>query len=455
MIMKKYDIVIIGAGISGIMLAYRVIQKNKNLNIALIDKGSALLNRHCPVLSKQTIHCLNCKSCSIMCGFAGAGAFSDGKFIISTEYGGNLASIIGESSALYYMQLADEILSKYSGPQKIYIPNDALMKLCSENNLQLKKGIVKHFGTENNLRIMKKLLDELETKCTFMYSTNVIDIDPETKLISLENSHKIFAQKIIFAVGRSGNNFLNKWCQKNHIKTTNNNVDIGVRVELKNETWEKISAIAYDPKISYISKKYNDETRMFCFNQGGQVVLENTFGTQTVNGHAYSETTLKSDNCNFALLSSIKFTSPFNNPTDYICHLVSCSNIISGNSVIIQRFGDLINGQRTTDEKLSISSIKPTLNAYPGDLSLCLPKRQLDNIIETIHKLDSIAPGTANDDTLLYGIEGKYYSSVPDMDNFQLEGLLNIYACGDGCGATRSLAQAAANGLYLADHIDI
>lgn len=452
--MKNYDVAIIGAGISGIMVAYRLIQKNKNLDIALIDKGSSLSSRNCPLISKTSTHCLNCKSCSIMCGFAGAGAFSDGKFIILTEYGGNLASIIGEPSALYYMEAADSILSKYSGPQKTYTPNDTLIKLCSENNLQLKKGTVKHFGTENNLLIMQKLLADIQQNCTFLYNSNVIDIDPETRKISIENSDEIFAQKIIFAVGRSGNNFLSTWCQKHHINITNNNVDIGVRVELKNKTWERISSIAYDPKISYISQKYNDETRMFCFNQGGHVVIENTFGTQTVNGHAYSDPKLKSDNCNFALLSSIKFSTPFNKPTDYILHLVSCSNIISGNSVIVQRFGDLISGQRTTVEKLSTSSIKPTLNAYPGDLSLCLPKRQLDNIIETIYKLDSIAPGTADDDTLLYGIEGKYYSSVPDMDNFQLNGLLNIYACGDGCGATRSLAQAAANGLYLADHID-
>ena len=451
--MNNYDIIIIGAGISGIMLAYRLLQKNKSLDMILIDKGAYISKRKCPIMLKVSNNCLNCKPCSVMCGFAGAGAYSDGKFIISTEYGGELPSVIGEEKALYYMNMADSILKKFSKVKKIYEPNNELLELCSRNQLQLKKGIVKHFGTENNLVIMEKLLEEITEKCTFLENSNAIDVKVENMEVILENSKKIKGKKIIFAVGRSGNKFLQTWCEKNNVEISSNNVDIGVRVELKNEIWKKISSIAYDPKISYITKKYKDEVRMFCFNQGGEVVIENTLGGLTVNGHAYSDNNLKTENSNFALLSGIKFSLPFCNPNEYILNLVKCSNIISGNNVILQRFGDLVSGKRSTVESLKSSSIKPTLDAYPGDLSLCIPKRQLDNIIETIYKLNDIAKGTSHDDTLLYGIEAKYYSSVPKMKNFKINNLSNIYACGDGCGITRSLAQAAANGLFLADII--
>ena len=451
--MNNYDIIIIGAGISGIMLAYRLLQKNKSLNMILIDKGAYISKRKCPIMLKVSNNCLNCKPCSVMCGFAGAGAYSDGKFIISTEYGGELPSVIGEEKALYYMNMADSILKKFSKVKKIYEPNNELLELCSRNQLQLKKGIVKHFGTENNIIIMEKLLEEIKEKCIFLENSNVIDVKVENMEVILENSKKIKGKKIIFAVGRSGNKFLQTWCEKNNVEISSNNVDIGVRVELKNEIWEKISSVVYVPIISYITKEYNDEVRMFCFNQGGEVVIENTFGGLTVNGHAYSDNNLKTENSNFALLSGAKFSLPFCNPNEYILNLVKCSNIISGNNVILQRFGDLVRGKRSTVESLKSSSIKPTLHAYPGDLSLCMPKRQLDNIIETIYKLNDIALGTSHDDTLLYGIEAKYYSSVPKMKNFKINNLSNIYACGDGCGITRSLAQAAANGLFLADII--
>ena len=212
--MKHYDIIIIGAGISGIMLAYRLLEKNKNLDIILIDKGSYISKRKCPIILKDSNRCLNCKICSVMCGFAGAGAYSDGKFIISTEYGGNLSSVIGEKKALYYMNMADSILKKFSEVKKIYEPNKELLELCLKNQLQLKKGIVKHFGTENNLIIMEKLLEEIKEKCTFLENSNVIDVKVENMEVILVNSEKIKGKKIIFAVGRSGNKFLQTWCKK-------------------------------------------------------------------------------------------------------------------------------------------------------------------------------------------------------------------------------------------------
>ena len=262
----------------------------------------------------------------------------------------------------------------------------------------------------------------------------------------------IKAKKIIFAVGRSGNDFFKNWCLNNSIKLFCRNVDIGVRVELPNNIWKELTDIIYDPKISYKSSHYQDETRMFCFNVGGEVIIENSNNGLTVNGHAYSKT--KTNNSNFALLSSIKLSDPFNDPIEYVKNIVKNANLLSNNNVIIQKFDDLIQGKRSTKEKINSSKISPTLpSAYPGDLSLCMPKRYLDNIIETIFKLDEIAPGTAGKETFLYGIEAKYYSLYPETKDFMLTDYNDIYVCGDGCGITRSLAQAGANGLCLADII--
>ena len=258
---------------------------------------------------------------------------------------------------------------------------------------------------------------------------------------------------IIFAVGRVGSRFFAKWCSQNGIPLKNNQVDIGVRVELPSMVWDDFSHKIYEPKIWYRSKQYGDVTRMFCFNERGQVVMENTSGVLTVNGHAYVDEAKKSQNSNFALLSTIRFTEPFKEPIEYARSVAGLANLISGGSVLVQRLGDLMAGRRTDEKRLAQSTVRPTLNAVAGDLSLCLPKRQLDNIVETLAALDKIAPGTMNYDTLLYGVECKYYSARPDCTDFELDGCEKIYAVGDGTGFTRSLSQAAAHGLYVADKI--
>lgn len=453
--MKNYDVAIIGGGIGGLMTAYGLLKSNPKIKIAIFEKGLPLPKRQCPTISNKTERCANCKICSIMNGVAGAGAFSDGKFIVSTEYGGHLQDFIGEKLAQKYMQELDNILVEFGAPTKTFSPNNILIDLCEKNGLTIKKGIVKHFGTENNLRIMNALVHWIETRCSIFSQCTVTEVDPTTHLIYTESSTSpAFAKYIVFAVGRSGSKFFIDWCGRHSISTKNHNIDIGVRVELKAEIWKSITEITYDPKISYTSKFYKDETRVFCFNDSGHVVLENTFGAKTVNGHAYQDLELKTVNSNFALLTSIKLTEPFNNPIEYINSIAKNINYLSGGTVIVQRFGDLIMGMRTTPQKLANSSVKPTLSqAFPGDLSLCIPKRQLDSIIETIYQLDKIAPGTAHEDTLLYGLEGKYYSAAPCENNLEIDGCTQIYACGDGCGITRSLAQAGANGLYLADII--
>lgn len=307
-----------------------------------------------------------------------------------------------------------------------------------------------------NFDTMKKLIGSLDGKCDIVTDTEVVDVDKEKHLLTLqgrEDKRTIAAAQIVFAVGRAGSRFFAAWCKKNGIPLQNNQVDIGVRVELPYLIWEDFSKKIYEPKVWYRSKVYGDTTRMFCFNERGNVVTENTSGVLTVNGHSYRDQARKTENSNFALLSTIKFTEPFKEPIEYARHVASLANLISGGSVLVQRLGDLENGRRTDESRLRKSTTRPTLNAVPGDLSLCLPKRQLDNIIETLHALDHVSPGTANYDTLLYGIECKYYSARPDATNFEIKGCPGIYAIGDGAGFTRSLSQAAANGLCVADYI--
>ncbi|KAK8886291.1 hypothetical protein M9Y10_041753 [Tritrichomonas musculus] len=451
---SKYDLAIVGGGIGGLMAAYRCIESNPNMKICLLEKGSPLNERSCPIVAKATKTCVKCKSCSIMEGLAGAGAFSDGKYIITTEYGGWLADILEPQTVLNYIEQADKILVKFGATKDRYMPNNELKKLCIQNDLHMSQAQVKHLGTDWNYNTMIKLINDLQGKIEICTNANVSDVDKDKHVLTVNNSHQISADKIIFAVGRVGSSFFSKWLMKNNIELQNNQVDIGVRVELDAIIWEDFAKKIYEPKIWYRSKKYEDVTRMFCFNDRGNVVTENTNGVLTVNGHSFRDEAKKTKNSNFALLSTINFTQPFKDPIEYARHTAALANLISGGSVLVQKLGDLRRGRRTTATRLRSGTVRPTLDAVPGDLSLCIPKRQLDNIVETLGALDRIAPGTGSDDTLLYGIECKYYSARPKCDiNFKIDGCRDIYAIGDGAGFTRSLSQAAANGLYVADLI--
>ncbi len=455
-IQKNYDVAVIGGGIGGIMTAYRLYNSNPNLNIILFEKGPDLSKRSCPIVSGKAKKCVLCKNCAIMEGMAGAGAFSDGKYVISTEYGGWLCEFLKDEEVINYIEQADDILVKFGATKERYTPDNELKKLCLQHDLHMQQAQLKHLGTDSNFDTMVKLVESLKDKVTILTETTVTDVDKTSHILYFENkdgASQIKADKIVFAVGRVGSNFFSDWCEKNDIPLENNQVDIGVRVELPSMVWEDFSKKIYEPKIWYRSKAYGDTTRMFCFNERGNVVLENTKGVLTVNGHSYREEERKTKNSNFALLTTIRFTQPFKKPIEYARYVASLANLISGGSVIVQRFGDLIEGRRTDDHRLSQSTTKPTLSAVAGDLSLCMPKRQLDNIIETLYALDKIAPGTANHDTLLYGVECKYYSARPDTNDFELKDCKNIYAIGDGAGFTRSLSQAAAHGLYIADKI--
>jgi len=455
-IKKYYDIAIIGGGIGGIMAAYRLIEQEPELKIAIFEKGHAIVKRHCPIVTGHTKSCIKCESCAIMEGMAGAGAFSDGKYVISTEYGGWLTEFLESKTVLAYIEQADEILVKFGATTDRFMPNNELKRLCLQHDLHMSQAQLKHLGTDSNFDTMRKLIEYLEDKIDIVVDTDVTDVNKETKELYLSRRDGeicVTADKVIFAVGRAGSRFFSDWCEKNGISLKNNQVDIGVRVELPAIVWEHFSKKIYEPKIWYRSEGYGDTTRMFCFNERGQVVTENTSGVLTVNGHSYRDLNKKTENSNFALLSTIRFTEPFKKPIEYARYVASLANLICGGGVMVQRLGDLELGRRTDEKRVAKSTTRPTLHAVAGDLSLCMPKRQLDNIIETLHALDKIAPGTANYDTLLYGIECKYYSARPKCTEFEIDGCPDVYAIGDGAGFTRSLSQAAANGLYVADRI--
>ena len=454
--MENFDVVIIGGGIGGLMCAYRLIEKKPDLKIVLFERGHGLQNRRCPIVAKKTKYCVKCDPCNIMEGMGGAGAFSDGKYIISSEYGGWLPDVMDSNEVIDYIEQADKILVSFGATTERYKPSDELKRECIKYDLHMQQAQVKHLGTDANFDTMFKMVNYLEDKISIRTLTTVIGVDKDKMVVKAKDKngeYEVSGKKIIFAVGRAGSRVFASWCKENNIKCTNNQVDIGVRVELPAMVWEHFSKKIYEPKIFYRSKQYGDVTRMFCFNERGHVVTENTDGVLTVNGHSFKDEAKKSTNSNFALLSTTKFTEPFNEPIEYARYVASLANKISGGSVLVQRLGDLESGRRTDAKRLKQSTVRPTLDAVPGDLSLCMPKRQLDNIIETLHALDAIAPGTANYDTLLYGIECKFYSARPECENFELINARGIYARGDGAGFTRSLSQAAANGLIVADNL--
>ena len=460
------NIGIIGGGISSLMATYSLLKNSKDVSVTVFERGNSLETRKCPILEKKVDKCIKCKTCAIMEGIAGAGAFSDGKYNITTEFGGWLQDI--RDDALEYIEKADSILVENGATTERFMPNDELKKRCLQYDLHMLQSECKHLGTDANFDTMVRMVENIKKigkdRVEILTNYNVCDVEDLDdgkkavyKYISDDEKeeYKTHFDIIIFATGRAGSHFFSKWCKAHDVKLKNNQVDIGVRVELPASIWEEFEKKIYEPKVVYRTKQYGDVCRMFCFNGRGEVVTENTDGILTVNGHAYKAEEKKTDNTNFAILSTTRFTEPFNQPIEYARYTAGLANMISGGSVIVQRLGDLELGRRTDVKRLRQSTCQPTLKgAVPGDLSLCMPKRQLDNIIEMLHALDRLCPGTANYDTLLYGLECKYYGARPEADDrFRLVGKENYFAIGDGAGFTRSLAQAAAQGLMVADTI--
>lgn len=450
-----YDVIIIGAGPGGIFAAFELVNKNKNLKIAIIEKGKALDKRACPIDGKKIKSCIKCDTCSIMSGFGGAGAFSDGKYNITNDFGGTLYEHIGSDTAIELMHYVDDINVLYGGQDtKLYsTAKSSFKKLCMQNKLKLLDASVRHLGTDINYVVLNNLYNELNKHVDIYFNTEVLDIKIDKNIYLVTTKGDTYkAKNCIVSAGRSGSKWIQEICQKLNIETNSNRVDIGVRVELPAPIFSNLTDELYESKIVYRTEKYEDNVRTFCMNPNGIVVNENTNGIITVNGHSYEDDKLKTNNTNFALLVSKTFSEPFKDSNSYGESIARLSNMLGG-GVIVQRFGDLIRGRRTNEKRLSKSTVTPTLSATPGDLSLVLPKRILDDIIEMIYALDKVAPGTANDDTLLYGVEVKFYNMEVAVDE-NLETIhKGLYIIGDGSGVTHSLSHASASGIYVAREI--
>ena len=451
----NYDVIIIGAGPGGIFSAYELSLQRPDLKIAVFEAGHALKNRRCPIDGKRVKSCISCKSCSIMSGFGGAGAFSDGKYNITNDFGGTLYEYLGKNEALELMHYVDDINMKHGGEgTKMYsTANSKLKKECIEQDLHLLDASVRHLGTDVNYVVLENLYNTLKDKVTFYFDTAVENVEVTNNGYKVNVRNNSYTCKnCIISVGRSGSKWMSKVCNDLNISTKSNRVDIGVRVELPATVFSHLTDELYESKIVYRTKKYGDKVRTFCMNPKGAVVNENTHGIITVNGHSYEDPALQTENTNFALLVSKEFSEPFKDSNGYGESIARLSNMLGG-GVIVQRFGDLTRGRRSTVDRMKDAFITPTLQATPGDLSLVLPKRILDGIIEMIYALDKVAPGTANDDTLLYGVEVKFYNMQVEVNKNLETCYPGLYVIGDGSGITHSLSHASASGIHVAREI--
>ena len=450
-----YDVIIIGAGPGGIFSAYELMKQDKDLKIAVFDAGHSLEQRHCPIDGEKVKSCIGCKTCAIMNGFGGAGAFSDGKYNITNDFGGTLYEYIGRQKALELMKYVDTINMSHGGEgTKMYsTAGTNLKKVCLQNKLKLLDASVRHLGTDVNYVVLKNLYDEMKEHMDFFFDTPVekMQVKEDGYLVSTKDA-EYACRKCIVSVGRSGSKWMETVCDDLEIPTKSNRVDIGVRVELPAVIFSHLTDELYESKIVYRTEKFEDNVRTFCMNPYGIVVNENTNGIVTVNGHSYDSPDLRTENTNFALLVAKHFSEPFKDSNGYGESIARLSNMLGG-GVIVQRFGDLVRGRRSNQKRIEEGLVTPTLSATPGDLSLVLPKRILDGIIEMIYALDKIAPGTANDDTLLYGVEVKFYNMEVELDENLQSRYPGLYIIGDGSGVTHSLSHASASGVYVARHI--
>ncbi len=451
----NYDVIIIGAGPGGIFTAYELCQRRPDLKVAVFEAGHALNRRRCPIDGKKIKTCIGCQSCSIMSGFGGAGAFSDGKYNITNDFGGTLYEYIGKQPALELMQYVDDINMRFGGEgTKLYSTAGTKFKtLCIQNDLHLLDASVRHLGTDINYVVLENLYAYLQDKVDFFFDTPVDTISADGDGYTVHCGDTAYTcTDCVISVGRSGSKWMETVCRDLDIPTKSNRVDLGVRVELPATVFAHLTDELYESKIVYRTTEYGDKVRTFCMNPKGAVVNENTNGIITVNGHSYEDPARQTDNTNFALLVAQHFSEPFKDSNGYGESIARLSNMLGG-GVIVQRFGDLIRGRRSTPSRMQSAFITPTLNATPGDLSLVLPKRILDDIIEMIYALDKVAPGTANDDTLLYGVEVKFYNMEVAVDEHLESRHKGLYIIGDGSGITHSLSHASASGVHVARDI--
>ena len=452
---NQYDVIIIGAGPGGIFTAYELSRLRPELRIAVFEAGNPLERRKCPIDGVKVTSCMGCKTCAIMNGFGGAGAFSDGKYNITNQFGGTLHEYIGKKQAIDLMKYVDEINLSHGGQgTALYsTANSHIKKMCLQNGLHLLDASVRHLGTDINYIVLKNLYEELSAKVEFHFNAPVEEVRKTEEGFAIVSRGQVFTgAQCVISAGRSGSKWMETVCRDLQIPTRSNRVDIGVRVELPAEVFAHLTDELYESKIIYRTEKFQDLVRTFCMNPHGVVVNENTNGIVTVNGHSYEDPAKHTENTNFALLVSKHFSEPFKDSNGYGESIARLSNMLGG-GVMVQRFGDLVRGRRSTERRIQENFVTPTLAATPGDLSLVIPKRILDGIIEMIYALDKIAPGTANDDTLLYGVEVKFYNMEVEIDDDLQTKCPGLYVIGDCSGVTHSLSHASASGVHVARHI--
>ncbi len=465
-IKKSYDVIIIGAGPAGIFTALELTRQNKDLEILIIDRGRSIAKRSCP--ARTLNKCVGCDPCGITFGWAGAGAFSDGKLSLSPEVGGNITDYMTQDRALELIGYADSIYLKFGAQEEIHGLNhrviDDVKYEASKHNIMLIPCPVRHLGTEKSFFVLEGMYNYLieNTKAEFSELTDAVDIIVEEgRVVGIDLQRKgeapirVEAGYIIAAPGRGGAEWLTGQMRKLDVPTVNNAVDIGVRVEVPNSIMDHLTKELYEAKLVYYSDTFDNKVRTFCMNPGGVVSQENyEGGIALVNGHSYADDKLKTGNTNFAVLVSTRFTEPFKEPIEYGKYIARLANMLTGGGILVQRLGDLLQGRRTDKDRLGKSTTIPTMkNAIPGDLSYVLPNRHLTSIIEALRAFDKVAPGLYSKNTLLYGVECKFYSSKVQVNNNFETKVENLYAIGDGAGITRGLMQASVTGVVVARDI--
>ncbi|WP_075720291.1 NAD(P)/FAD-dependent oxidoreductase [Roseburia sp. 499] len=460
--MREYDIIIVGAGPSGIFCAYELMNKKPDLKVLMIEKGRRIEERQCP--KRKTKVCVGCQPCSITTGFAGAGAFSDGKLSLSPDVGGNLPEILGYEETVDLIHESDDIYLKFGADAKVYgVDKETeireIRRKAINANLKLIECPIRHLGTEEGYKIYSRLQEYLlehgvEMKFRTMVQRLIVE-NGEAKGVITEQGETYFANEVICAVGREGADWFSHVCKENEIETKVGTVDIGVRVEVRDEIMEFLNKNLYEAKLVYHTPTFDDKVRTFCTNPSGEVATEYyDNGLAVVNGHAYKSQDLKTNNTNFALLVSKNFTKPFKTPIEYGKQIAQLSNMLCDGKILVQTFGDFRRGRRTTEERLCRNNLIPTLkDAVPGDLSLVFPHRIMVDIEEMIMALDKVTPGIASDETLLYGVEVKFYSNKVVVNKDFETNVKGLRAIGDGASVTRGLQQASANGISVARSI--